>query len=167
MFSKVIFDDTIQGDIARVNRQDRTLYLNPSIWNRLNGLEREFVLLHEAGHLELMTADEFAANKYAIEKFVQVEALTDAELGKRIVVISEITDPENYVSGNFIGDIVGQVNNTLSILGVGSKKRRKEAEAAAKAAKELESAKSASNIKLLVIGGFFVVVIIVLFFTFK
>jgi len=174
MFSKVIFDETVKSDIARVNRADRTLYLNPSIWNRLTGLEREFVLLHEAGHLELMTADEFKANKYAVEKFAPVESLTDNELGKRIVVMSEITDPAKYLSGNFFADIgnaigtIGTVSNeTFKIFGIGSKRRIEENKAANKAALQFENAKSSNMQKLLIVGGMLIVVVVIIIFVFK
>jgi hypothetical protein len=174
MFSNVIFDDTINTDIARVNRADGTLYLNPSIWKRLTGLEREFVLLHEAGHVELMTASEFEANNYAVEKFAPVKSLTDAELGKRIVVMSEITVPENYISNyngvdpvGAIGEAVGKIFETLPMLGIGSKSRRKDQEAAAKAAISLENAKSSGTQKILIVGGMLVIVIVIIIFIFK
>lgn len=174
MFSNVIFDPTITTDIARVNRRDGTLFLNPTIWNRLSGLEREFVLLHEAGHLELMTADEFKANSYAVEKFAPVKTLSDAELGKRIVVMSEITVPENYISNyngvdpvGAIADGVGSIFEALPLLGIGSKSRLAEKQASANAMISLENAKSQGLVKALVVGGVLVVVIVVLFFTLR
>lgn len=167
MFSKVVFDTSVSSNIAQVDRATGTLSINPQIWNRLTGLEKEYVLLHEGGHLNLMTADEFKVNKYAIEKFIPVQTLTDAELGKRIIVLSQITDPANYVSGNFVSDILGAANDTLSIIGVGNKQRAADAAAAASNAVLIENTKSANTTKIIIIGGMLVIVIVVMFFIFK
>lgn len=174
MFTNVIFDDTFKTDIARVNRADGTLYLNPSIWDRLTGLEREFVLLHEAGHLELMTADEFEANNYAVEKFAPVKTLSDAELGKRIVVMSEITVPENYISNyngvdpiGAIADGVGKIFETLPMLGLGSGKRDASNNNAAANNWISQSLSAKNSEKLLIVGGIFLLGIVVVILIFK
>jgi len=183
-FSRVVFDNTIKGDIARVNRADGTLYINPDIWQRLTGLEREFILFHEDGHLQLQTASEFTANKYAVEKFCPVQTLTDSELGKRIVVMTEITDPDQYISGsgggvavdpvsavaNAVGSVfdgIGTVFESLPLLGIGKKSRMQETEAQKKAALEISESKTAGTVKIVAIAGVIVIVVVTLIFLLK
>ncbi len=172
--SKVVFNPDIGRNIARVNRQTGVIELDPSIWETLPELERDFVLLHERGHMELQTASEFAANQYAIKNFIPVRTLTNKELGQRIEVVTRITDPENYISGNFfegIGNAIGTIgtvsNETFKIFGVGSKRRIAENEASTKAALDLENAKSSGTTKIALIGGTLLIIMIVLFFTLK
>jgi hypothetical protein len=171
--TKVVFDDTVKTDIARVNRATGVLYINPAIWQRLTADEREFVLLHEKGHLELQTASEYEANNYAISKYLPVTSLTNAELGKRIRVITEITDPERYMS-NFgadpvsaVSDALGSIFQALPMLGIGSKSRKAEQQAAADAAISLDKQKSASRQTMLIVGGLLFIVIMTLYLTFK
>lgn len=174
MFSRVIYDDTIHGDIARVNRQTGDLYINPDIWDRISGLEKDYVLLHEAGHLELMTASEYQAHRYAVERFCQVQTLTDNELGRRIVVMSEITDPTRYMSGSggvdpvsAVANAIGSVFEALPMLGVGKKSRLEETEANKKAALELSESNTSGIVKIVAIAGVIVIVVVVLIFIFK
>ena len=182
-FTAVVFDQSVDTDIARVNRSTGVLYLNPHIWDSLTADEREFVLLHEDGHLQLQTASEYQANRYAIGKYCPVATLTDAELGKRIQVITEITDPTRYnLSGNAggadpvtaIANGIGSIFDALPLLGVGKKSREEEANNAAAnqlkildAEGNIQAAKSKSTQTLLVVGGMFLVVVIVLVFIFK
>jgi len=171
--TNVVYDPAIQTDIARINRQTGVLYLNPSIWKSLTADEREFVLLHEEGHLHLQTASEYMANKYAIGKYINVKNLTNSELGKRIQVVTEITDPTRYVSNLGIDPIsniagaIGGIFNVLPMIGLGSKSRQKEAEKAAENQIKLINANTKSTTTLIVVGGLFFVVILVLFFAFK
>lgn len=178
-FTKVVFDNSVKTDIARVNRATGVLYLNQSIWGKLTAGEREFVLLHENGHLELQTASEYEANSYAINKYCPVQTLNNAELGKRIQVITEITDPERYILGadpvahlgvdpiSNIAGAVGDIFKTLPMIGIGSKSRMKEQNAAAANQLKLIDASGKSKTTLIVVGGVFLVVIIVLIFVFK
>ena len=172
-FTQVVFDDSINTDIARVNRATGVLYLNPNIWNRITGDEREFVLLHEKGHLELQTASEYQANNYAIGKFLPVKALTNSELGKRIQIVTEITDPERYIShlgldpASNIAGALGEIFKVLPVLGLGSKSRQAEANNAAANQIKLADKLAANKQTLLITGGIMVIVLIVLFFTFK
>lgn len=175
MFSRVIYDNTIVGDIARVNRQTGDLYINPDIWHRISGLEKDYVLLHEAGHLELMTASEYEAHRYAVERFCPVQTLTDNELGRRIVVMSEITDPQRYMSGSgggvdpvsAVANAVGSIFEALPMLGVGKKSRLEETEANKKAALELSESNTSGIVKIVAIAGVIVIVVVVLIFIFK
>lgn len=174
LFSKVVYDKSVDTDIARVNRATGVLYLNPAIWDNLTPDEREFVLLHENGHLELQTASEYQANRYAVGKYLNVKNLSNAELGKRIQVVSEITDPTRYISGNFFAEIgnavaaIGSVSNeTFKIFGIGRKSREAEAAAAAKNAMKLENTKAANTQKIAIVGGMLVVVVVIIFFVFK
>jgi hypothetical protein len=171
--SKVVYNPEIGRNIARVNRKTGVLELDPAIWEALPELERDFVLLHESGHVELQTASEFAANNYAIKEFIPVKTLTNKELGQRIEVVTRITDPANYSYYNgvdpvgAIGEAVGNIFESLPLLGLGSKSRQKESEINVKGAIDFENAKSAGTTKIALIGGTFLVVLLVLFFTFK
>lgn len=180
--TNVIYDPAIQTDIARVNRETGVLYLNPSIWKRLTADEREFVLLHEEGHLHLQTASEYQANKYAIGKYINVKNLTNAELGKRIQVVTEITDPTRYISGNGGGvdpisaianaggsyfDMIGKVFQTLPMIGVGANSRNN-SENNKSANDLLKIAASGKNQKqLIILGGSFLLVMLIVLLIFK
>lgn len=173
-FSKVIYDPK-QPEIAKVNRNTGTLFLNSTIWTGLPDDQREFVLLHEKGHLLLQTTSEFEANKFAVKNFAPVRTLTNAELGKRIVVMRNILTPrEQPESGFDIAGIVGSVFNGLSVVGIGSGARQEQAAADAAAQKILIDAQSKANQKKnntnLIIGalaGVILIVIITLYFTLK
>ena len=52
------------GTPARINRRAGVLELAPSFFRKSQD-EKEFILLHELGHLELDTTDEMKADKYA------------------------------------------------------------------------------------------------------
>jgi len=173
-FSKVVFDKSVSSDVARVNRQTGVLYLNPDIWERLTPDEREFVLLHENGHLVLQTADEYRANRYAVSKFLPVQKLSNTELGKRIQVVSEVTDSRRYMSSyngadpvGAIADGIGSIFKSLPMLGIGSKARQKEAAALAENQMKLADKLATNRQTLIMAGGLMVVVIMVLYFTFK
>lgn len=159
-FSKVVYDPN-QAEIAKVNRVDKTLYLNSEIWKGLPEDQREFVLLHEKGHLELQTADEFEANSYAVKNFAPVRTLTNAQLGQRIIVMRNILTPRE--SGFDIGGILGSVGNSLAVLGIGSDARAKAAETQAK----IDEKKSNKTIIMGVLAGVFLIVGITLYFTLK
>lgn len=172
-FRKVVMAN--QPEIAKVNRKTGVLYLNQNIWQGLPTDQKEFVLLHEAGHLNLKTADEFAANKYAVSKFSPVGELTKDELGQRIVVMREILDkadngfynPESETSpfawGAVIGGAVNGIFSNLSVLGVGSKARQQEADAAIK----FETEKSKQQQKTVMIAGIILTVITTLILTLR
>ncbi len=172
-FSKIVFDDSVDTDIARVNRATGVLYLNPGIWNRLSEDEREFVLLHENGHLELQTASEYQANRYAVGKYIPVKTLSNSELGKRIQVVSEITNPDKYISHYGVDPVsnvagaLGDIFKALPLIGVGKKGRIQEQNAAAENQLKLTDKLAANKQTLLITGGLFLIVGIVLFFTFK
>lgn len=88
MFSKVTYQDL--GDtIAQVDRSTFELFINPRIWSTLDPEQKEYVLLHEKGHLILQSPDEYAANNYAVEHFFAGE-LTESEFNRKIIVLSEL-----------------------------------------------------------------------------
>ncbi len=128
-FSKVIYDPN-QAEIAKVNRVDGTLYLNSKIWKGLPANEREFVLLHEKGHLNLQTKSEFEANEYAVSKFAPSRTLTNQELGKRIVVMKTILNKgqEAAESGFSWSEITSGISDILKVTGIGSKARENDSE---------------------------------------
>lgn len=167
-FRKVRYNPA-QDVIAKVNRRTGVLTLNPTIWDSLPTDQKEFVLFHEMGHLRLQTANEYAANKYAIGKFTALKTLKNHTLGQKIMVMREILDKadDNLESGFAIGEILGGVTQSLSVLGIGSKARQNEAITAAENNLKLQDAKAKSTTKALVIGGVLVLVIAVVFLTLR
>jgi hypothetical protein len=147
-FSKVVYDAS-QAEIAKVNRVDKTLYLNPDIWKGLPADQKEFVLLHEKGHLVLQTTDEFEANEYAVKNFAPVKTLTNGELGKRIVVMKNILTPRveaGFAAEGIAGALSG-IMTSLPVLGIGSKARQQEAAANATAQMQIITVQSAADSK--------------------
>jgi hypothetical protein len=164
-FSKVVYVKD-QKEIAKVNRADRSLYISSEIWKGLPADQREFVLLHEKGHLELKTADEFEANRYAVKEFAPVGTLTSSELGKRIVVMRNILTPrESGFLAEAIAGAVGGITKVLPVLGIGSQSRINETEAAAAAQSQIieaqakaDSKKSNTTIIVVVLVGVLLIV---------
>lgn len=176
-FRRVIIDHG-QAEIAKVNLKNKTLSLSPAIWAGLPKEEKDFVLFHEEGHLTMQTADEFAANKYAVNKFLKAGTFTNKELGQRIMVMRSILDKADGKTASFTADIAAGaasgIMQTLSVLGIGSKARIREAEATAAAnaaiydaqAKASE-AKSKSTVKILVVAGIIIILAVAIYFKFR
>lgn len=177
-FRKVRYNPT-QDVIAKVNRRTGVLTLNSTIWDDLPTDQKEFVLFHEEGHLRLQTANEYAANKYAIEKFTSLKSLHNRTLGQKIMVMREILGKadDNLESG-FIAELaVGAstgIMQSLSVLGIGSKARQKEAAAQAaanvtilEAQSDIAKQKAKNTTKVLIIGGVMVLVIAVIILTLR
>lgn len=165
-FSKVVYDPN-QAEIAKVNRVDKTLYINSDIWKGLPAEEREFVLLHEAGHLVLQTADEFEANAYAVGQFAPVKTLTSSTLGQRIVVMQSILTPrESGFAADLVAGALSSITNVLPVLGIGSKSRQAELNANVAAQTQLIAAQSKADAKKatnnLIIGVLAGVILIVM-----
>lgn len=169
-FSKVIYDPN-QAEIAKVNRADKTLYINSDIWKGLPSDQREFVLLHEKGHLELHTANEYEANKYAVKNFAAVRTLTNSQLGQRIVVMRNILTPrESGFLVEAIAGAVGGITQVLPVLGIGSKSRIAEAGAQSQiiAAQSKADAKKANTYIIMgVLAGVLLIVGVTLYITLK
>lgn len=185
-FTRTIFDPN-QKEIARVNRTDGTLYLKPQIWDTLPEGEKDFVLLHEQGHLVLQTTDEYRANEYAVKNYLPSHTLSNPELKARITVMQSILTPgrENSPISGFDGvtvsdpvgavaGAIGSVFASLPMLGIGSGARQKEIAAQGAAQSSIINAqaiadgkKSQNYIVIGVLAGAFVVVGIVLYFIFK
>jgi len=140
-----------QPEIAKVNRKTGVLYLSDDIWNRLPSAEKDFVLLHEEGHLKLQTADEFRANQYAIGKFLSSGTFSNKQFGQKIMVMRSALDKaDGVVSSNFTAELGGSASGimqTLSVLGVGSKSRQNEAKANAAAAVQVYDAEAKAAAK--------------------
>ena len=178
-FTSVIFDPS-QKEIARVNRSDGTLYLKPQIWDHLPQGEKDFVLLHEKGHLILQTTDEFKSNEFAVKNYLPSHTLSNPELKSRITVMQSILTPgkENSPISGFavdaISGAVGSIFQSLPMMGIGSASRQKEAAANAAAQSTIIAAKAKADEKKHqtylvwgVIGGAFILVGVVLYFTFR
>ena len=184
-FTNVVYDPN-QKEIARVNRKDGTLFLKPQIWDNLPEQEKEFVLLHEQGHLVMQTKDEYKCNQYAVKKFMPTHTLDNPELKKRITIMQDILTPGKENGGqaiknddvspfvNAIAGAVGGIFQSLPLLGIGSAARQKETAAAADAQIKVIEAQAEADKKkqsnYLIYGIVGVVVLIfgiVLFFTLK
>ena len=180
-FTNVVFDPS-QREIARVNRMTGVLYLKPQIWDHLPKGEKDFVLLHEEGHVKLQTADEFTANRYAVSHFAPVTTVSNKELGQRIMIMRDILTPgkENQISGfdgvtvsdpvSGVAGAIGSIFQTLPAIGIGSASRQRELKAQAAANASIIEAQQAGNqdkIVMIAIGGAVLVVMIVIFFIFK
>jgi hypothetical protein len=179
-FKKVIMVPG-QPEIAKVNRSTGFLYLSDSIWKGLPESEKAFVLFHENGHLKLQTADEFAANSYAVDHFLGVRTFTNKELAQKIMVMRSIFDKADGQTSNFTGPVteavssaVGSIFQNLSVLGIGSKARQNEAAANAAAQSQVYSAqaaaaveKSKSTMTIIVVAGVLLIVGLAIYFTLK
>lgn len=58
---------------ARYYFQLRKLVINIPVFKKLNEYQRAFVLLHELGHAELNTKNEFEADNYALKRYLQMK----------------------------------------------------------------------------------------------
>lgn len=163
-FNRVQYREN-QKEIARINRNTGVLSLNRSIWTGLPTDQKEFVLLHEQGHLVMKTPNELEANKYAIRNFVKAGELSNRELGQKIIVMRDILDkaddnPESGFTSELISSAGSGILSGLAVLGIGSKARAKEAAATADAqiqllTAETEASKVSSKnmVKILLIVG--------------
>ena len=168
-----------QPEIAKVNRKTGVLYLNSDIWNRLPSDQKNFVLFHEAGHLNLQTADEFKANAYAVGKFAPAGTFPSKELGQKITVMKEILDKadDNQTSpfaAELAAGTLSSLFSNLAVWGIGSKARQNETEtkAAANVAilgaqSELEAEKAKQRTKILLVAGVFVLITVITFLTLR
>jgi hypothetical protein len=170
-----------QPEIAKVNTKTGTLYLSDAIWKGLPAAEKSFVLFHEEGHLKLQTSDEYAANAYAVGKFLPAGTFTNKQLGQKIMVMRSIldkadgkTETANFGIAEAVSGAVTATMENLSVLGIGSKSRLKETAAAAAANKAVIDAqstasnkKSKSTMTIVLIGGVLVIVAIAIYFTLR
>lgn len=176
-FRRVIMTNG-QTEIAKVNTKTGSLSLSTDIWNRLPQAEKDYVLFHEAGHLVLQTTDEYAANKYAVGQFLKAGTFTNKELGNKIMVMRSILDKADGQTATFVADVVAGsasgIMQTLSVLGIGSKARIKEAEATAaansiiyEAQAKAAASKSKSTQTIVLIAGVLVIVAVAIYFTLR
>lgn len=96
-FTSVVFDST-QKDMARVNRVNGSLYLNPQIWGTLPEGENEFVLFREKGNLILQTKEDFNKNNDTVKNFKPTHILSNPDKKKSITVMSTIAT-DGQISG--------------------------------------------------------------------
>lgn len=75
---------------AAVNWTTGELLINPDIWKVLPSDVRDYILLHEEGHWALKTRSELEADRYALEKFVQVGNLD--QFGHSLSVLVSLKD---------------------------------------------------------------------------
>ena len=167
-----------QPEIAKVNMKTGTLYLSSGIWNRLPQPEKDYVLLHEEGHLKLQTTDEYKANAYAVGKFLKAGSFSNKQLGQKIMVMRSVLDKADGQTSGFseglVAGAVGAIFENLSILGIGSKARIKESKATAEANATIYSAqgkaaasKSKSIQTIVLIAGVLVIVAVAIYFTLR
>lgn len=62
--------DEIGDTPAAVSSEDKTIYVNPTLFNRYTPFQKCFILLHEAGHYTLDTKDELKADTFAFNHLV-------------------------------------------------------------------------------------------------
>lgn len=161
-------------DIARVNRQTGLLWLNSKIWDRLPTDQKDYVLFHEKGHLQLQTSDEFKANLFAMKKFAPAGKFNNQQLGQKIIVMKEILSKADNPSFTWVADAsagaVGGIMQNLAVLGIGSKARQKEALTNAQAQAEILKAQSESKkgiTKIVLILGVIALLGTVIYLTLK
>lgn len=158
------------GVIAKINRETGDLFLNPIAWRKLTPAHRDFVLLHEEGHFILQDPTEKGANAYAVNNYIKQATTTD-DYGHRITVMSDLLMKEsNFVDISSIGGIVSSVFDGLGSVGIGSKSRVKEAEAAAgiiAAQSKLEESKAMNQIVIYGSIGLILIVGLVIFLKLK
>lgn len=174
MKTRKIIEVPEQLEIAKINRKTGDIFVSSGIWDRLPPEEKEFVLLHEDGHLLLQTTDEYQANAYAIDKFVPEDVLTNQQLGQRILIMRSILDKadDNFspFAADSISQTVGVIFQNLPLLGIGSKARVKESAANIEllnAQGKISSEKSKATTKAIIIGGTMLLVLAVIILTLK
>lgn len=173
MFTSVAYKEL--GNVpAQVNRKTGELFINPEIWKNIPEDHKDYILLHERGHLELMTADEYQVNRYAVGKYLEAGKLNDSEFNRRIVVLSEVLsdDDSKYLSNasvdtgsaiSSLGGLISPIFEGLSILGIGSKAKQKEINLSIEAEKE----KAKSTQKTIIVSGAILLVIVVMILILK
>lgn len=57
---------------ARINRETGELFINKRMFANMDADQKLFIMLHEAGHAELDTQNEFEADRYAFTEFVKL-----------------------------------------------------------------------------------------------
>jgi len=179
MFTSVTYNSFMGNIPARVNRMTGELQINPAIWNDLPSDYKEFILLHEEGHLKLNTPSEYEANRYAIENYAAVGSLTDAEGARRITVLAEIFNPDKTKAfgqkyDNFTGaaagaivSAIGSVFQVLPLIGVGKKGRIEETTATANAQIAINEQKSKSQLIIILTIGGLVLSMLAIYYAFK
>lgn len=58
---------------AAIDRERRVLYINPKLYFKLTPFQQKFVKLHEYGHLNMNTSNEFVADAYAFDRLAGTE----------------------------------------------------------------------------------------------
>ncbi len=77
---------------AAVDRERRILYINPKLYFKLTPFQQKFVKLHEYGHLNMNTSNEFVADAYAFDRLAGTEFRS---LKQCIECLNTILDPSN------------------------------------------------------------------------
>jgi len=86
-----------------------TILVNRNVFAKLNSNERTFILLHEAGHIELHTKDEHEADNYAFLEYVKMNLPTDSILSAMKQVLTDT--PENRSRLNIMQIRINKYNN--------------------------------------------------------
>lgn len=77
---------------AAIDRERRILYINPKLYFKLTPFQQKFVKLHEYGHLQMNTSNEFIADAYAFDRLAGTEFRS---LKQCIECLNTILDPNN------------------------------------------------------------------------
>jgi hypothetical protein len=172
------------GKAAYSKISEGLILVNRNVFSQLNKYERTFVLLHEAGHIELETADECKADAYAYSEYVKLGFPVSQILTAMDKVLTN--KPQNSERKSIMKQLVSQTKlqsvdgaptgwgDWLSwgaaALGLGSKiagGTAAEKEAADAEAKALEA--DANNKKTIayILAGLALVAVVVLIFIYK
>jgi len=101
------------------------ILVNKNVFTKLNKNERTFVLLHEAGHIELQTQDEHQADAYAFKEYLKLglpleniiscmkKVLSNKELNRKRIMYMEkrINNPSQIAAFD------GTTGDWLSVIG--------------------------------------------------
>lgn len=77
---------------ARINRKTGEIFINCRIWDKIPKQERKVILLHEKGHYELNTSNEFQADNFAFDHYAGTEKYS---LKSLVNTLSHNLDIEN------------------------------------------------------------------------
>ncbi len=158
------------------------ILVNRNVFKHLNEHERTFVLLHEAGHIELETADEVKADAYAYNEYVALGLPVDhiitamdkvlsnkQQNHERKAIMKERISKNKIqcVDGNGWGDWLSW---GAAALGLGSQLAggtTAENEAAALEAKKIEQEESNKKTISYILAGLAIVAVAILIFKYN
>ncbi len=89
--TSISFVDDLGSTPATVNRRTGEMYISARRWRTMTPDQRLFMILHEYGHVELQTTDEFEADRYALDHY----AYTGRSLKNAVGALTEVLSGDN------------------------------------------------------------------------